>query len=259
MAKNYWMVVQSPDDFRISKQMGFTVHGLGRKYRRRADRMEPDDPVLFYVSGIRKWAAIASIRSRKFEDHTPIWKSQRQDNLPYRVKLAPKMVLEEADYIDAGEVGPRLEYLKRWPPERWPLAFFDSLHLLPQRDFRLIESEMKRVMSRRRGRRGRRRNDWGGDRRPQRSEATQLAASTSAAAEPIAAPAEPPSAQAEPPSPPSEPTAAQAEPPSPPNEPTSAPAQPPSAPAESTAAQAEPPSPPNEPPSPHENRDAAAS
>ena len=169
MPKNYWMVVQTPEDFKISKQMGFTVHGLGRRYRRRADRMEPDDPVLFYVSGIRKWTAIASVRSRKFEDHTPIWKARRQDDLPYRVKLAPKMVLEEADYIDAGEVGPRLEYLKRWPPERWPLAFFDSLHLLPQRDFRLIESEMKKLMSRRKGRRGRRRNDSDGDRGPQPS------------------------------------------------------------------------------------------
>ena len=47
-------------------------------------------------------------------------------------------------------LAPRLEYVKRWPPEDWPLAFFDRLHLLPQRDFRLIEGEMKRNLSMRR-------------------------------------------------------------------------------------------------------------
>jgi hypothetical protein len=42
-------------------------------------------------------------------------------------------------------LGPRLDYVKRWAPENWPLAFWDRLHLLPQRDFRLIEGEMERI------------------------------------------------------------------------------------------------------------------
>ena len=163
MPKTYWMVVQTPENFQISKELGFTVHGLRPRYRRRAERMAVDDMVMFYVSGLRKWTAIASITSKCFEDRTPIWKSSPPDeNLPYRVKIAPAIVLEEKDYIDALALGPRLEYVKRWPPERWPLAFFDSLHLLPQRDFRLIESEMKRVTSRgKRRRRGGRRRDRG--------------------------------------------------------------------------------------------------
>ena len=37
--------------------------------------------------------------------------------------------------------------MKRWLPESWPLAFFDTLHLIPQRDFSLIEGEMKRVVA----------------------------------------------------------------------------------------------------------------
>jgi hypothetical protein len=127
--------------------------------------MEPDDRVLYYVSGLRKWTAIASIASRYFEDRTPIWKPNRRgEDYPYRVKLSPSIVLEERDYIDALEIGPRLEYVKRWPPERWPLAFHETLHLLPQRDFRLIEGEMKKIVSGRRGRRRRGRpQDYRGD------------------------------------------------------------------------------------------------
>ena len=153
MAKNYWMVVGSPENYDITKDMGFTLHGLGRRYRRRAERMRPEDRVLYYVTEIRKWTTTATITSRSFEDHTPIWRSSNsRENYPYRVKLAPDIVLDESDYIDALILAPRLEYVKRWAPEDWPLAFVETLHLLPQRDFRLIEGEMKRIMARLRNR-----------------------------------------------------------------------------------------------------------
>ena len=153
MARNYWMVVATLENFEISKGLGFTLHGVGGRYRRRAQRMQPNDRVLYYVETIRKWAATATIRSNFFEDRTPIWKSagRREDHFGYRVKLAPDVVLVEEDYIDAMVLAPSLEYLKKWAPEIWPLAFHDRLHLLPQKDFRLIEAEMNRNVSRRRG------------------------------------------------------------------------------------------------------------
>ncbi len=171
MPKNYWMVVQTPENHEITKGQGFTLYGLTSRQRRRARRMEPDDRILFYVGGeVRKWSAIANVTSKYFEDKTPIWKSNgsRPEVFPYRVKISPSIVLDEADYIDARILAPQLEYLKRWPPELWPLAFFDTLHLLPQRDFRQIESEMKRV---RRSRRDRRRPEQR-DELPSRSEQT---------------------------------------------------------------------------------------
>ena len=152
MPRNYWMVVQTPENFQISKEMGFAIHGVRYKHRRRAQRMEPNDRMLFYVSGIRQWTATASVTSRYFEDRKPIWRSAgrgRPEQFPFRVELSPDLVLDEAEYIDALALAPRLDYLKRWPPERWPLAFIDSLHLLPQRDFRLVEAEMKRALSQR--------------------------------------------------------------------------------------------------------------
>lgn len=155
MPKNYWMVVQTLENHEITKGQGFTLYGLTSRQRRRARRMEPDDRILFYVGGdVKKWSAITNVTSKYFEDRTPIWKSNDSERevFPYRVKTSPSIVLDEADYIDARVLAPRLEYLKRWPPELWPLAFFDSLHLLPQRDFRLIESEMKRVRRDRRQR-----------------------------------------------------------------------------------------------------------
>jgi len=167
MPKNYWMVVQTVENHEISRGRGFDLHGLRSRNRRRAQRMGPEDLMLFYVSGIRKWVATASITSKYFEDRSPIWRShgRRREEFPYRVKLAPSIVLDEEDYIDALVLGPRLEYLKRWAPEKWPLAFQDTLHLLSQKDFRLIEGEMKRVISKRRGgrRKGQSRGGRGGE------------------------------------------------------------------------------------------------
>lgn len=148
MPNNFWMVVQTPENHEITRGQGFTLHGLTSKQKRRARRMEPDDRILFYVGGeMRKWTAIAVVKSKYFEDRTPIWESNgsRQELFPYRVKTSPSIVLDEADYIEARILAPRLEYVKRWPPELWPLAFFDTLHLIPQRDYRLIEAEMRRI------------------------------------------------------------------------------------------------------------------
>ena len=148
MGRNYWMVVSPPEDFEVTKEQGFGIFGVRAKYRRRTQRMQPDDRMLFYVTGIRKWAATATIVSGSFEDRTPIWKPNRKSEVyPYRVKLKPAMVLNEEDYIDALWLAPSLEYVKRWAPEDWPLAFFDTLHLLPQKDFKLIENEMVRLTS----------------------------------------------------------------------------------------------------------------
>lgn len=160
MPNNFWMVVQTPENHEITRGQGFTLHGLTSKQRRRARRMEPDDRILFYVGGeVRKWTAIAVVKSKYFEDRTPIWESNgsRRELFPYRVKTSPSIVLDEADYIEARILAPRLEYVKRWPPELWPLAFFDTLHLIPQRDYRLIEDEMKRIR-RQKGSRSRRRD-----------------------------------------------------------------------------------------------------
>jgi|SaaInl4_135m_RNA_FD_contig_21_362215_length_957_multi_4_in_0_out_0_2 hypothetical protein len=146
MARNYWMFVQTEQNFQITKNMNFRLHGLGAKYRRRADRMQPDDNVLYYVSGTKRWTALATIRSKAFEDRSPLWApTHRGEDFRYRVKMAPRLVLDDDEAIEALMLAPRLEYLKRWAPELWPLAFIDSVHLLPQRDFRLIEAEMKRI------------------------------------------------------------------------------------------------------------------
>ena len=148
MPRNYWMLVLSPDNFRITRELGFTVQGFRSAQRRKAERMEVGDRLLFYISTIQRFGATATISSTFFEDHSPVWKSPKPDEeFPYRVHIQRVAVLADDDLMDARQIGPRMEYVKRWIPEWWPLAFQGELHLIPRVDLALIEDEMKRVVS----------------------------------------------------------------------------------------------------------------
>ena len=79
MGKNYWMIVETYENFQITKDMGSSLLGVGPKYKKRAQRMQPSDRVLFYIKNLRKWTATATISSHSFQDTTPIWKPIQKD------------------------------------------------------------------------------------------------------------------------------------------------------------------------------------
>ena len=146
--KTYWMVATSLENFRTSRSLGFTVQGMESRQRRKAQRMEPGDRIVYYITAIQRFGATATVTSKCFEDRKPLWESEgKREDYPWRVNIEPAAVLEEEDFLDARELGPRLEYVRRWPPEYWPLAFQGNLHILPKYDFELLEQEMKRALS----------------------------------------------------------------------------------------------------------------
>ncbi|MEC8890271.1 MAG: hypothetical protein VX426_00885 [Chloroflexota bacterium] len=146
MGTNYWMFVETEENASITRRLGYKLFGMGPRYRKRAQRMQKNDRVLFYTRTTRRWTASATIKSKCFEDDSIIWMPEsRPVDFKFRVELDPNYILDETQYLDGLQIGPGLEYVKRWAPENWPLAFWDKLHLLPQRDFKLLEGEMIRV------------------------------------------------------------------------------------------------------------------
>jgi hypothetical protein len=51
--------------------------------------------------------------------------------------------------VPAKDLAYRMEYVRKWPPEHWTLALQGHLHQLPQKDFSLIEDEIKRSIGNR--------------------------------------------------------------------------------------------------------------
>ena len=146
MSKTYWMIVIDQENLEITRAGGFNLLGIDTRNRRKSVRITPEDRILYYVEDLKGFAATATVTSEHYEDSKRIWKHHRKEELfPNRVKVNADIVLETDDYVDARELAPTLEYVKKWPAEFWPLAFFGMLHIIPQRDFNLIEEEMRKA------------------------------------------------------------------------------------------------------------------
>jgi len=141
----YWIVVGSPDNFEIARRRGFDIFGFKSSRRREASEMKPGDKLVFYLTGVMKLAGIATVDSPYFEDHTPVWRSEKKpgEDFPFRVRVKPDVLLDEPNYLDVREIGPRLAYTKKWPAEHWRLAFQGNLHQIPREDYQFILAEMR--------------------------------------------------------------------------------------------------------------------
>ncbi len=147
MPRNYWMMITNLENFRVTRDLGFTVQGLNAHLQRKAQRIEPGDRILYYIGGKRYFAATATATSRYAEDPAPVWKKEG-NNSPwaFKVNIQSQYILDENEFIDACQLAPRLEYVRKWAPEDWYIAFAQSkLHLLPKKDFMLIEEEMRKI------------------------------------------------------------------------------------------------------------------
>ena len=145
MPRNFWMITCNEENFQITKNNGFICQGLKGQHRRKVQRVEMGDRLLFYVTGIRCFTATATLTSSYREEDTVIWQNEGKADWPYRIDIKAEVVLEQEQYMNAGLLAYRLDYVRRWPPENWYMAFQGNLHLLPKNDFFLIEEEMKKL------------------------------------------------------------------------------------------------------------------
>ncbi|NQW16254.1 MAG: EVE domain-containing protein [Chloroflexi bacterium] len=143
------MIVTNRENFEISKDLDFAVQGFETSQNRKSSRIAVDDRLLYYLSDERAFAAIATVKSEPFEADEVIWSHYQEGEIyAQRVETEPDVVLDEASWIDALQVGPRLEYVRKWAPEDWPLAFIGPLHVIPQKDFAFFEEEFQRASQR---------------------------------------------------------------------------------------------------------------
>ncbi|TMD08109.1 MAG: EVE domain-containing protein [Chloroflexi bacterium] len=145
------MVVSSPDNFKRTRDHGFSIQGIKSRHKRRVESMQPGDRLLYYVTGRMAFAATVTVTSPMYEDHTVIWRTdRREEDYPWRFHIRADSVLEEPEWVLAREIAYRLDYVRKWPPEHWTLAFQGHLHQLPKNDFKMLEDEILRLQKSRR-------------------------------------------------------------------------------------------------------------
>ncbi|MGD9711746.1 MAG: EVE domain-containing protein [Thermomicrobiales bacterium] len=141
---NYWIIVGSPDNFAKTRELGFTVQGMKSRHRKKAEQMRPGDKIIYYVTGFKSFAGIATITSPYFESHEPIWKSKDPkkdaEDYPFRVEISADKILDDGNFLPAEALARQMEYASKWPAQNWTLAFQGNVHNIPAGDFDLIKA-----------------------------------------------------------------------------------------------------------------------
>ena len=141
-----WVLTGGIENFRIYVKRNFDVIGMKEKRVRQAEQFEPGDEIVFYVTGVKAFGAIARVTSPMFEDREPIWpqgKKKYVEEYPWRVHAEPVLVLDEDRFLPAESLLGEMEHLQKWPPEHWTLGFQGQLRTVGDADADLLHERMK--------------------------------------------------------------------------------------------------------------------
>ncbi len=140
-----WILTGSLENFEINVERGFDVIGFKERRRNQAEQFESGDEVIFYVTGVQAFGAIARVTSEMFEDREPIWpqgKKKHSEPYPWRVRAEPVLILPENAFVPAEELVGELEHISKWPAEHWHLAFQGQLRMIGDADRKLLLERM---------------------------------------------------------------------------------------------------------------------
>jgi predicted RNA-binding protein len=140
-----WVLTGSLANFRVTREHGFRVIGAKEGRRRMAERIEPGDRIVFYVTGVQAFGGIVRVTGEMYEDRSKIWpgKPSKPDPYPWRFETEPEAVLEENEFVPAVDLAPELEHVRKWPAGHWQLAFQGQLRTVSDADARLLELRIR--------------------------------------------------------------------------------------------------------------------
>jgi hypothetical protein len=140
-----WILTGSLDNFRATRDHGFRVIGAKEGRRRMAEQIEPGDRIVFYVTGVQAFGAIARVVGEMYEDRERIWpgKPGKADAYPWRFETEPELVLDEGSFLPAADLAPELEHVRKWPAEHWQLAFQGQLRTVSDADAEVLERRIR--------------------------------------------------------------------------------------------------------------------
>jgi predicted RNA-binding protein len=145
MAK-YWIITTSPENFEVDRQNNFAVEGFRDRNRRTIEQVKVGDKFAIYIRQLQRIGAIVTATSGFYYDDTDrIW-TEADEIWPCRFKTQPELVLAEDELLDVKKLVRSLSFVTaKQKATKWGLAFQGSLRRIPEEDFNLIESEMRKI------------------------------------------------------------------------------------------------------------------
>jgi hypothetical protein len=140
-----WILTGSPENYAVTRELGFRLVGLKEGRHRQAQEMEPGDRIVFYLTRRMCFAASVRLTGELFEDRSLVWpgKPGKVDAYPWRFEAEPELVLEESEWLPAETLADELEHIRKWPREHWKLAFQGQLRTITHRDSERLAERMR--------------------------------------------------------------------------------------------------------------------
>ena len=143
----YWLIVTSPENFKHSRDnIGFNIQGLPYRFRKQVKSMKIGDKVVTYIMKVQKFGAITKISGDYFEDYSKVWLND-EEMWPARRAQESEIILNDDELIDAKRLINDLTFVEN--KEFWGSHFQGSIKRIPEVDFKLIESEMRKIVNER--------------------------------------------------------------------------------------------------------------
>lgn len=141
----HWCLTTSPDNFARTAKLGWTVQGIKSGRRPTAERLEPGDTIVYYLTGVKAFGAVVEVTGRCFEDHDPVWTSKPGEDYPWRVPIRPDVVgSDKGAWVPAEELVEHLQHLRKWPREHWTLGFQGNIRAWPAGDSQVVRGALQR-------------------------------------------------------------------------------------------------------------------
>lgn len=126
----YWINNSTFDEYnKVLNQKKTQLFNI--KEKNKISRMKDGDKIIYFLSDKNLFSGISEVKSDNYEIIS-------NDLISIKIKKGTHLKIK--DSVDAKQIGPSLEYVKRWAPEKWKLSLFGKLHIISQNDFNLIES-----------------------------------------------------------------------------------------------------------------------
>jgi hypothetical protein len=140
-----WVLTGSPENYEATAARGHTLIGMKERRRAMAEQMEPGDRIVLYLTRVMAFAGSMTLTGPMFEDRAKVWpgKPGKADPYPWRFEAEPEVVLDEAAWLPAEAVKDRLEWIRKWPPEHWKLAFQGQLRMVSDEDAAVLMDALR--------------------------------------------------------------------------------------------------------------------
>ncbi|MCR4324076.1 MAG: EVE domain-containing protein [Candidatus Curtissbacteria bacterium] len=133
----YWLLVTDPNNFEVMKAKNIAAMKARRKNF--AEKVEPGDKVVFYLTKIGKFGGVAEFKSKSKYDEKKMFPVEKPgETHPWRFDIKFEVKLPEDKYVSAEEFKEKLVYLKKWPAKYWKLGFQGNIHEIPKEDYETL-------------------------------------------------------------------------------------------------------------------------